>query len=369
MNNKQRIPVIIITGFLGSGKTTLLNRLLKKPDLESTAVIINEFGEIGIDHLLVETSEEQLIEMNNGCICCTIRGDLSDKLQSLAMWLETGRIPPVERIIVETTGLADPAPIMHTLMTDEDLLRRYELSHVVTIVDAVLGSSTLDRFPEAVKQVAVADSIIVSKLDLVTKLSSHEAFSAYKHRLKNINPRAGFYESKHGEVEISAIIPAVLDSEHTHIDGFSEWLDVAENVQTKDKHKASGHKHEHRHEDIETFLVETEKPLDTEKFNNFLQELVIEFGENILRLKGILYTQQKPSQPAVIQCVQHVFFPICWLDAWPDNDRSSKLVFITQGIIPENIVRKFDDYFLHEKTIIQKRSHRRPQTQVVVECS
>lgn len=347
MSKKQRIPVIIITGFLGSGKTTVLNCLLKKPDLESTAVIINEFGEIGIDHLLVETSTEQLIEMNNGCICCTIRGDLSDKLQSLAMWLETGRIPSIERVIVETTGLADPAPIMHTLMTDEDLLRRYELSHVATIVDAVSGASTLDRFPEAVKQVAVADSIIVSKLDLVKKLSSHEAFLAYKRRLKNINPRAKFYESKHGKVEISAIIPAVLDSEYTHIDGFSQWLDVAENVQTKNKHEASCHKHEQRHEGIKTFLVETDKPLDTETFNNFLQELVIEFGENILRMKGIICTQQKPSQPAVIQSVQHVFFPIYWLDAWPDNDRSSKLVFITQGLDPENIVSKFDDYFLN----------------------
>ena len=125
---------------------------------------------------------------------------------------------------------------------------------------------------------------------------------------------------------------------------------MAENVQTKDKHKASGHKHEHRHEEIKTFLVETDKPVDTETFSDFLQELLIEFGENILRLKGILCTRQKPSQPAVIQSVQHVFFPIYWLDAWPDNDRSSKLVFITQGIVPENIVRKFDDYFLNEKS-------------------
>ena len=162
-NNVSKIPVVIITGFLGSGKTTLLNYLVKQPNMKSSAIIINEFGEIGIDHLLVETSTEEIIEINNGCICCTIRGDLQDKLGSLAMWLDTGRISPVERVIVETTGLADPAPIMHTLMTDEYLLNRYSLSAVVTLVDAITGSSSINRFPEAVKQIAIADQLIFSK--------------------------------------------------------------------------------------------------------------------------------------------------------------------------------------------------------------
>ena len=146
-NNVTKIPVVIITGFLGSGKTTLLNYMVKQPDMKLTAIIINEFGEIGIDHLLVETSSEQIIELNNGCICCTIRGDLQDKLGSLAMWLDTGRISPVERVVIETTGLADPAPIMHTLMTDENLLNRYCLSGVVTVVDAITGLSSINRFP------------------------------------------------------------------------------------------------------------------------------------------------------------------------------------------------------------------------------
>ena len=162
-NRDSKIPVVVITGFLGSGKTTLLNHIVKHPHMNMTAIIINEFGEIGIDHLLVETSSEQMIEMNNGCICCTVRGDLQDKLGSLAMWLDTGRIPPVERVIVETTGLADPAPIMHTLMTDQHLLNRYCLSGVVTVVDAIAGLSSMDRFPEAVKQIAIADQLIFSK--------------------------------------------------------------------------------------------------------------------------------------------------------------------------------------------------------------
>ena len=138
-DSKPKIPVVIITGFLGSGKTTLLNHLVRQPHMKMTAIIINEFGEIGIDHLLVETSSEEMIEINNGCICCTVRGDLQDKLGSLSMWLDAGRIPPVERVIVETTGLADPAPIMHTLMTDEHLLNRYRLGGVVTLVDAIAG--------------------------------------------------------------------------------------------------------------------------------------------------------------------------------------------------------------------------------------
>ena len=176
-DTKPKIPVVIITGFLGSGKTTLLNHLVRQPHMKMTAIIINEFGEIGIDHLLVETSTEEMIEINNGCICCTVRGDLQDKLGSLSMWLDAGRIPPVERVIVETTGLADPAPIMHTLMTDEHLLNRYRLGGVVTMVDAIAGSSSIRQFPEAVKQIAIADQLIYSKRDLVESLSSRGTLS------------------------------------------------------------------------------------------------------------------------------------------------------------------------------------------------
>ena len=205
-NNASKLPVVIITGFLGSGKTTLLNYLVKQPDLKSTAVIINEFGEIGIDHLLVETSSEQMIEINNGCICCTIRGDLQDKLGSLAMWLDIGRVPPVERVIVETTGLADPAPIMHTLMTDDHLLSRYRLSGVVTVVDAIAGASTISRFPEAMKQIAIADQLILSKKDLVEEHSEWDSYRELRKQVQQINPRAVVHEVTNGVIDSIAFI-------------------------------------------------------------------------------------------------------------------------------------------------------------------
>src|SRR3990172_129610 len=176
----QKLPVTILTGFLGSGKTTVLNHVVTKPEWKSTAVIINEFGEVGIDHMLVEISTEQMIELNNGCICCTIRGDLADKLGSLAMWIDMGRMPPVERVIVETTGLADPVPIMHTLMTDANLLDRFRLDRVVAVVDAIAGMASLERFPEAVKQIAVADDLILSKRDLVEELSDRQSYETLR---------------------------------------------------------------------------------------------------------------------------------------------------------------------------------------------
>jgi G3E family GTPase len=349
MSNVNKISIVIITGFLGSGKTTVLNRLLKSPGLESTAVIVNEFGEIGIDHLLVETSTEQMIEINNGCICCTIRGDLSDKLQSLAMWMDVGRIPPVERVIVETTGLADPAPIMHTLMTDGDLLRRYELRRVVTLVDGISGPTTLDRFPEAVKQIAIADRLIISKQDLVGVLSDWDSYSAFKQRLRTINSRASIHETIQGAIAIDVVVPLEVSSEETVLGDFSQWLDVARDARAKNVHDESTHSHAYRSpDDIQTFIIKREEPIKSEAFNTFLQDLVIEFGEHLLRMKGILCTQEKPLQPAIIQGVQHVFFPVYWLERWPDRDRCSKLVFITQGIAPKLIQDRFDDYFCNE---------------------
>ena len=197
----DRLPVTIITGFLGSGKTTLLNRLVKAPGMQSTAVIINEFGEIGIDHLLVETRTEVMVELNNGCICCTIRGDLADKLGSLAMWIDAGRVPPVARVVVETTGLADPAPIMHTLMVEPDLLARYRLDRVVSVVDAIAADDALDRFPEATKQIAVADALVVTKTDLVATHSSPLAYARLRARMESLNPAAAVVEAVGGGID------------------------------------------------------------------------------------------------------------------------------------------------------------------------
>ncbi|MCB2127273.1 MAG: GTP-binding protein [Rhodobacteraceae bacterium] len=350
----KKIPVIIITGFLGSGKTTILNHIVKQPEMKATAVIINEFGEVGIDHMLVETSEEQMIEMNNGCICCTIRGDLADKLGSLAMWLDTGRVPPVERVIVETTGLADPAPIMHTLMTDETLLDRYRLDSVITVVDAIVGGPSLARFSEAVKQVAIADRLILTKGDLVASHSSPSADAALRARLAELNPRATVHDAVNGRIDAALLQGAAGDDAQAAIRDFSDWLSAAECGD--DEHRCHDHHHDHHHaahahqraqdpDGITSFVIRIGKAVDGTLFNDFLQTLVIEFGERLLRLKGILNVRNRPDAPAVIHGVQHVLFPVSWLDHWPDDARDSRLVFITQGLDRQTIQKRFDAAF------------------------
>ena len=342
--NESTMPVVIVTGFLGSGKTTLLNYLVKQTNMKLTAIIINEFGEIGIDHLLVETSTEQIIEMNNGCICCTVRGDLQDKLGSLAMWLDTGRIPPVERVIVETTGLADPAPIMHTLMTDEHLLNRYRLSGVVTVVDAIAGSSSINRFPEAVKQIAIADQLIVSKKDLVESLASRDSYLELQEHIRQLNSRAVVHEVTNGEIDPNVLIDREKDEAEDVFSDIAGWLSSAQGTghKTMLADRPNAHGHEHPHSSISTFVIELEMPIKSEEFNEFIQDLALEFGENLLRMKGILNVEGRSEQPAVVHGVQHVFFPIRWLDGWPSEERTSKLVFITQGVDPDVVRARFD---------------------------
>ena len=343
-DTKPKIPVVIITGFLGSGKTTLLNHLVRQPHMKMTAIIINEFGEIGIDHLLVETSTEEMIEINNGCICCTVRGDLQDKLGSLSMWLDAGRIPPVERVIVETTGLADPAPIMHTLMTDEHLLNRYRLGGVVTMVDAIAGSSSIRKFPEAVKQIAIADQLIFSKTDLVESLSGRDSYLELQERVRQINPRAVVHEVANGAIDPEDLIPDETEDTEDVLADISQWVGSTE----ESRHKADckDHPHAHTHDSdqsgIRTFLIELNEPVARDEFNEFMQDLALEFGENLLRMKGLLNVADRSEQPAVVHGVQHVFFPIRWLDRWPSEDRTSKLVFITQGLEPDAVAARFD---------------------------
>lgn len=343
----SKIPVVIITGFLGSGKTTLLNYLVKQPDMKLTAVIINEFGEIGIDHLLVETSSEQIIEMNNGCICCTIRGDLQDKLGSLAMWLDTGRIQQVERVIVETTGLADPAPIMHTLMTDEYILKRYRLSSIVTVIDGITGSSSIDRFSEAVKQIAIADRLIISKKDLVKPLSDRDSYQKLKFRVQQINPRAVILEVGNGVIDPKVLIPQEADHCEAVPADFTEWPRSIVGVpsETECNDEPNAHSHQTNQSGIRTFSIELERPLDRAQFNEFIQALTLEFGQNILRIKGILNIEGSSEHPAVIHGVQHVFFPIQWLPKWPNEKRTSILVFITHGLASDIIRARFTEYF------------------------
>ena len=347
----RKLPVAIITGFLGSGKTTVLNHVVKQPGMQATAVIINEFGEIGIDHMLVETSTELMVEINNGCVCCTVRGDLADKLGSLAMWLDAGRIPPGERVIVESTGLADPAPIMHTLMTDPQLLERYRLDRLVTVVDAVNGATSLARFPEAAKQVAVADLLITSKTDLIDSHSDRTAYAGLRARIRAINPRAEIRETTHGAVDPDSLFAPPAGDTGSAFAELSAWRQATDASGAGGECGSHAHDGAHGHErhlqeaGIASFVIELQEPVDSERFNDFLQRLAGDFGKQMLRMKGILRTEGSPDRPAVVQGVQHVFFPVTWLDRWPEGMRHSKFVFITQDLAREVIEARFREHF------------------------
>jgi G3E family GTPase len=320
-------PVTLITGFLGAGKTTLLNRLLRHPALAETAVLINEFGEVGLDHLLVETLDEDTVLLNAGCLCCTVRGDLQRALTGLADRIEAGH--PVRRVAIETTGLADPAPILHTLMSDPALLRRFRLDGVVTLVDAVHGAATLDAQPEAVKQAAVADRLVLTKADI----AAPEAVATLRARLATLNPGAPILDA-------DATPEALLDAGPFEPGG--KIADVAQWLGQEARH--AHHHHHHHHHDpnrhdarIQSFALRFAEPLKFDAVASFLEMLMVTRGDSLLRVKGILNLVGE-NKPVVLHGVQHVFHPPVRLAAWPEgDDRSSRLVFIVRDLQRETI--------------------------------
>jgi G3E family GTPase len=295
------IPVSVITGFLGSGKTTLLSHLLRDPAFERTAVIINEFGAVGLDHLLVESSDEQILVLEGGCVCCTVRGDLVRTAGDLLARRVAGTVTPFERIVIETTGLADPAPIVHALMTDRGIADELRLESVIATVDAAAGAATLDAHPESVKQAALADCIVVTKSDL-----ADPAASGLAARLQALNPGAPKLTAVQGVVDATQLF-------------------------TRRGHDALPDG-EHHHGGIDTFCLRREKPLHAVTLSLFLQTVAEHCGAKLLRLKGLVDVVESPGRPAVIHGVQHVFHPPAWLDSWPSEDRSTRIVVIAQGL-------------------------------------
>ena len=304
------LPVTVITGFLGSGKTTLLAALLRRPELGRTAVVINEFGEVGLDHFLIETADENVVELASGCVCCTIRGDLALTLVDLLSRRQAGEVTPFERIVIETTGLADPAPILHMIMNDAVLAEGLRLDGVVTTVDAVTGQATLTAHPDSVKQVALADRLLLTKTDL----TGGEA-PALAARLRALNPMAEIASVVRGE-----IAPELLF-------GFGEpaaerWPDLEEPTD-----------HEHAHDDgIAAHAIVRDAPIPAAALSLWLETLAEHIGQDLLRLKGLVDLAESPDQPAVIHGVQHVFHPPEWLEAWPTADRRSRIVLITRDV-------------------------------------
>ena len=321
----SRVAVTVLTGFLGSGKTTLLNRLLHQPDMRGTAVIINEFGSVGLDHDLVDHSEEQLVLLANGCICCTVRGDLVDAFERLSQSSEALR-GALRHVVVETTGLADPAPILHTLMGDPRLTRHWRLAGVACTVDAFNAMATLDRHPEAVKQAAVADRLMLTKTDLVPSAQLAPLLG----RLQAINPLAGI-STEPDDALLSLL--GLLDG-HSAAPSAATTPDA--NATTRPFLFPAGVPSQHdanRHDDhIRSYVIVREHPLSRDGFMAWLDVIAAMRGDDLLRVKGIVHLQDSPDSPMVIHGVQHLFHPPQLLPCWPSDDRRTRIVFITRDI-------------------------------------
>jgi G3E family GTPase len=335
------IPLTILTGFLGAGKTSLLNRLLQDPSLAETAVIVNEFGEIGLDHLMVETIEDGVVLLQSGCLCCTLRGDLVTALEKLLRDLDNGRAK-FRRVILETTGLADPAPLLQTAMAHPYLSMRYRLDGIVTLVDAVNGLSTLDAHFESVKQAAVADRLVLTKTDLLDTTERREAKEQLAARLRALNPAAPI-------VDVAEAAPArLLDC------GLYDPARKSADVRTwlAEEAYAAAHTHGHdRHHDpnrhderIRAFSLASDTAIAASTLDLFLELLRSLHGPNLLRMKGVVKVAEMPDKPVVIHGVQHVLHPPAQLPAWPDDDHRTRLVFIVKDIPPQTIRELFDAF-------------------------
>jgi G3E family GTPase len=330
------IPVTLLTGFLGSGKTTVLNHVLKQPDMAATAVIVNEFGEIGLDHLLVERSSEDVVLLNSGCLCCTVRGDIVDTLTNLFVDRVKGKVPYFTRVAIETTGLADPAPILHTLMTDPIVAARYMLDGVVTTVDAVNGAGTLDKQPEAVKQAAVADRLLLTKSDLADPVARQEIEA----RLKALNPSATIVPVAQGVVDPARLFNIGFYDPATKSVDVRRWLrdEAFESGDAHDLNHAHGHVDVNRHDDrIRAFCITRERPISWAALSAWLDGLSTMRGDDLLRLKAIVALSDRPDQPVVLHGVQHLFHPPVLLPEWPSADRRTRMVFITRDLPREAI--------------------------------
>ncbi len=340
----EKLPVSVITGFLGSGKTTLLKHLLVQDWMADTAVVINEFGEIGLDHVLVEAANEDTVLLSSGCLCCTVRGDLIDTLRRLYKQRDRGEIPAFRRLVIETTGLADPAPILHTLIGDPLLSAFYRLDGVVTTVDAVNAMDQLDRQSESVKQAAVADRLLLTKSDL----ADAAGLDRLERRLHQLNPAAPVHRIVQGRIEAQQLFNAGLYNPETKSLDVQNWLreeayrDAAQNHDhDHGHHHEHGHDHDdhhhagndvNRHDDhIRAFCLTHDAPLDWDRFVSWIEMLTTTQGANLLRVKGILNVAGE-DKPIAIHGVQHLFHPPVVLPAWPGDDRRSRLVFITRDL-------------------------------------
>ncbi|HQR51652.1 MAG TPA: GTP-binding protein [Burkholderiales bacterium] len=337
------IPVSLLTGFLGSGKTTLLNHAVRHPLLADSAVLVNEVGAIGLDHHLVRSAKPDVVLLEGGCMCCTVRGELSDTLRDLLFRRGRDGVSKFNRMLIETTGLADPAPILQSLLSDPIVAQHYRLDGVITTVDGVLGMDELDRHFESVKQAAVADRLVLTKCD-AAPLPGLERLEA---RLRELNPAAPIYRSEHGQIDPALLLNAGLFDPSRKIADVTRWLAAAAYRPVSRASLLPGQvAHASAHDErIRSFTLSFERPIPWAGLMAAMEMLLSFRGEDLLRVKGILNLEGQ-TQPVVMQSVQSVLYPLTRLDVWPDEDRRTRLVFIVRDLDPgfiEDVLRQFID--------------------------
>jgi G3E family GTPase len=343
---KSRIPVTLVTGFLGSGKTTLINAALRSKELAKTVVVVNEFGEVGLDHQLFASSSDSVVVLENGCLCCTIRSDLVGTLNSLYHARQAGEVPSFDNVVIETSGLAEPGPVLQAFLSEPTLDGLYRVASVLTLVDAVNWAGTSEAHDESVRQVALADQIRITKLDMVTG-DRQNAGSRIRLELRRINPSAGIDEVDWSPAAIAKLLSSRgFDATDPESDP-RPWLDFQAHQNAAHHHDGCGDDHSHHEHDhdgghphsshlegrgIENFVLTRETPLTRDEAQFLLDGIGQNLGAGLLRVKGLVNIAEEPGRPAVIQGAQHLLHTMTWLDRWPDGDHRSRIIFITQGI-------------------------------------
>ena len=339
LNHASRIPVTLVTGFLGSGKTTLINAGLKSPDLAKTVVVVNEFGEVGLDHQLYTSSNDAVVVLENGCLCCTVKSDLIATLNSLYHDRARGDLPDFNNVVIETTGLAEPGPVLQAFLSEPTLDGLYRVVNVVTVVDAVNWETTAENHNEALRQVALADDLLISKLDM----KSGDNFSELSAQLQTINPAAKISKV---DFRTEAVAPLLMHKGFDTADSMAdptEWLSIATyEAYVQKTAEADGVKDQDvpQHlsaKGIESFVLTRSNPLAREELQFLLDGITQNLGPSLLRVKGLINIFEEPGKPAVVQGVQHLLHNLTWLEKWPSADTRTRIVFITQGIARDTL--------------------------------
>jgi G3E family GTPase len=339
LNHPARIPVTLVTGFLGSGKTTLINAGLKSPDLAKTVVVVNEFGEVGLDHQLYTSSNDAVVVLENGCLCCTVRSDLIATMNSLYHDRAKGHLPDFNNVVIETTGLAEPSPVIQAFLSEPTLDGLYRVVKVVTVVDAVNWEATAQNHDEALRQVALADDVLISKLDI----KGDDTFDELAAQLQAINPAAKIAKA---DFNFEAVAPLLMHKGFDAADSMAdptEWLSIAtyeayvQKIAEADSVKDQDVPQHLAAKGIESFVLTRANPLKREELQFLLDGIGQNLGTSLLRVKGLINILEVPGKPAVVQGVQHLLHNLTWLEKWPNADERTRIVFITQGIARSNL--------------------------------